>query len=47
VIAATGGIALLYLVSMVMSMFGKPIGFIHEAARSASCSAGSWWSSPR
>ncbi len=30
VIAATGGIALLYLVSMVMSMFGKPIGFIHE-----------------
>ena len=30
VIAATGGIALLYLVSMVMSMFGKPIGFIHD-----------------
>jgi uncharacterized YccA/Bax inhibitor family protein len=30
VIAATGGIALLYLVSLVMSMFGKPIGFIHE-----------------
>jgi uncharacterized YccA/Bax inhibitor family protein len=30
VVAATGGIALLYLVSMVMSMFGKPIGFIHE-----------------
>ena len=30
VFAATGGIALLYLVSMVMSMFGKPIGFIHE-----------------
>ena len=30
VIAATGGIALLYLVSMVMSMFGKSIGFIHE-----------------
>jgi len=31
VVAATGGIALLYLVSMVMSMFGKPIGFIHES----------------
>jgi uncharacterized YccA/Bax inhibitor family protein len=30
VVAATGGIALLYLVSFVMSMFGKPIGFIHE-----------------
>ncbi len=30
VIAATGGIALLYLVSMVMGMFGKSIGFIHE-----------------
>jgi uncharacterized YccA/Bax inhibitor family protein len=30
VVAATGGIALLYIVSMVMSMFGKPIGFIHE-----------------
>jgi uncharacterized YccA/Bax inhibitor family protein len=30
VVAATGGIAILYLVSMVMSMFGKPIGFIHE-----------------
>jgi uncharacterized YccA/Bax inhibitor family protein len=30
VVAATGGIALLYLVSIVMSMFGKPIGFIHE-----------------
>jgi len=30
VISATGGICLLYLVSMVMSMFGKPIGFIHE-----------------
>jgi len=30
VVAATGGIALLYLASMVMNMFGKPIGFIHE-----------------
>jgi uncharacterized YccA/Bax inhibitor family protein len=30
VVAATGGIFLLYLVSFVMSMFGKPIGFIHE-----------------
>jgi len=30
VVAATGGIMLLYLVSMVMTMFGKPIGFIHE-----------------
>jgi len=31
VFAATGGIALLYLVSMVMGMFGKRIPFIHEA----------------
>ncbi len=30
VVAATGGIALLYLVDIVMMMFGKPIGFIHE-----------------
>ena len=30
VIAATGGIALLYLISLGLSMFGKPIGFIHE-----------------
>lgn len=30
VIAATLGIALVYLVSFVMSLFGKPIGFIHE-----------------
>jgi uncharacterized YccA/Bax inhibitor family protein len=31
VVAATGGIALLYLVSMVMRFaFDKPIGFIHE-----------------
>jgi uncharacterized YccA/Bax inhibitor family protein len=31
VVAATGGIALLYLVNIVMSMFGKPIGFIHDS----------------
>ncbi len=31
VVAATGGIALLYLVSMVMSFFGSGIGFIHSA----------------
>ncbi len=30
VVAATGGIALLYLVSFAMSFFGKSIGFIHE-----------------
>jgi uncharacterized YccA/Bax inhibitor family protein len=30
VVAATGGIALIYLVGMVMSMFGKPIGFIYQ-----------------
>jgi uncharacterized YccA/Bax inhibitor family protein len=30
VVAATGGIAVLYLVSIGFSMFGKPIGFIHE-----------------
>jgi uncharacterized YccA/Bax inhibitor family protein len=31
VFAATGGIALLYLVSMVMGFFGKSIPFIHSA----------------
>lgn len=30
VVAATGAIALLYLVNIVMSFFGKSIGFIHE-----------------
>lgn len=30
VTAATGGIALLYLVDLGMMFFGKPIGFIHE-----------------
>jgi uncharacterized YccA/Bax inhibitor family protein len=30
VVAATGGIALIYLLGMVMSMFGKPIGFIYQ-----------------
>jgi uncharacterized YccA/Bax inhibitor family protein len=39
VVAATGGIALIYLVGMVMSMFGKPIGFIYRVALSESCSA--------
>ncbi len=29
--AATGAICLLYVVSMVMGMFGMPIGFIHNA----------------
>ena len=29
IVAATGGIALLYLVSMVMGFFGKSIAFIH------------------
>jgi uncharacterized YccA/Bax inhibitor family protein len=32
VVAATGGIALLYLVSFALSFFGKPIGFIHEGS---------------
>ena len=31
VVAATGGIALLYLVSIVMGFFGKSIPFIHES----------------
>jgi uncharacterized YccA/Bax inhibitor family protein len=31
VVAATGGIALLYLVSLVMGFFGRSIGFIHES----------------
>lgn len=30
VVAATGGIAVLYLIDMAMMFFGKPIGFIHE-----------------
>ena len=30
IFAATGGIALLYLVSFVMNMFGSGIGFIHS-----------------
>jgi uncharacterized YccA/Bax inhibitor family protein len=29
--AATGGIALLYLANIVLSMFGHPIGFIHDS----------------
>ncbi len=32
VVAATGGIALLYIVNMVMGMFGHPIGFIHNSS---------------
>ena len=31
VFAATGAIFLVYIASMVMSMFGKPIGFIHDS----------------
>jgi len=31
VVAATGGIALLYLANIVLSLFGHPIGFIHES----------------
>lgn len=31
IVAATGAICLLYLVSFVMGMFGMPIGFIHSA----------------
>jgi uncharacterized YccA/Bax inhibitor family protein len=31
VVAATGAIALLYVVNLVMSLFGKPIGFIHDS----------------
>ncbi len=31
VVAATGGIALLYIVSMVMRVFGTSIPFIHES----------------
>jgi uncharacterized YccA/Bax inhibitor family protein len=31
VVAATGGICLLYLVNLIMGMFGHPIGFIHES----------------
>lgn len=31
IVACTGAIALLYLVSFVLSIFGMPIGFIHSA----------------
>lgn len=31
VVAATGGIALLYLVSMIMGLFGANVGFIHSS----------------
>lgn len=31
VVAATGGIALLYLVNIVMGFFGKSMGFIHDS----------------
>ena len=30
IVSATAGIAILYLVSFIMSMFGSPIGFIHS-----------------
>ena len=30
-VAATGGIALLYLVNIVMGFFGKSMGFIHDS----------------
>jgi len=30
IFSATGGIAILYIVSFVMSLFGSPIGFIHS-----------------
>jgi len=30
VVAATGGIAVLYLIDIAMAFFGKPIGFIHD-----------------
>jgi uncharacterized YccA/Bax inhibitor family protein len=32
IVAATGGIAVLYLVSMVMGFFGKSISFIHDSS---------------
>jgi uncharacterized YccA/Bax inhibitor family protein len=32
VVAATGGIAILYLINIVMSLFGNPMGFIHESS---------------
>ncbi len=31
IVAATGAIFLLYVVNMILSMFGMPIGFIHES----------------
>ena len=30
IVAATGGIAMLYLVDLALIFFGKPIGFVHE-----------------
>lgn len=32
VTAATGGIAVMYLISMVMNMFGSPVAFLHDSS---------------
>lgn len=32
VAAATGGIAVMYLISMVMRMFGSPVAFLHDSS---------------
>lgn len=32
VTAATGGIAVMYLISMVMRMFGSPVAFLHDSS---------------
>ena len=39
VVAATGGIALLYLLSFVLGFFGMSVPLIHSSGTSGSCSA--------
>jgi len=32
IVAATGGIAVMYLISMIMSLFGSPVSFLHSSS---------------
>ncbi len=47
IIAATGAICLVYLVDLVLRLFGADVPFIHDAGASASSSASPSSSSPR
>ncbi len=46
-IAATGGIALLYLASFVLGFFNINVPVIHDSGWLGIASACSWWSWPR